>query len=183
LIIFPDRIFILIPKCGCVSVMAGFGVNPWGKNIKNKENVEDAVVFMRGGSPHMPTSEIPERFKHLPTEAIVRNPWDRTVSRYYHLIKQTGSDISFEDFVINTPFPFPGRFNVSHWAPDSWVQQSEYISHDTKVHKFEEFDFLVHLNKTEHKPYRELYNHKLQDLIATYYKDDIERFNYEFWPE
>lgn len=180
MIIFPDRIFILIPKCGCVSVMDGFGVNPWGKSERNIENVEDAVVFLRGDNPHMPASQVPKRFKHLPTEAIVRNPWDRTVSRYYYLKKQTNSDISFEDFVINTPFPFPGRLNQSYWSPDSWAQQSEYITRDTKVHKFETYDYLVHLNKTDHKPYKELYNNKLRNLVALYYKEDIERFNYEY---
>ena len=183
MIIFSDKIFILIPKCGCTSLMDGHGVNPWGKNLENKHNNEDALLYLKGGSPHIPASQTPEKFKHLPTEAIVRNPWDRTVSMYYYLTKKTNSDISFKDFVINK-YKFEVDWPTNEgWGPHSWAQQVEYLNPDTKVHRFEEYNFVVHLNKTKHEPYTKLYDNELHDLIATYFKDDIERFNYEFWPE
>ena len=99
MIIFPDKIFILIPKCGCNSVMSSFGVNPWAKHRQHITNKNDAVLYLRGDYCHMPATQIPQRFKHLPTEAIVRNPWDRTVSRFFYLSKMNDFDMSFEEFV------------------------------------------------------------------------------------
>ena len=161
MIIFPDKIFILIPKCGCNSVMSSFGVNPWAKHRQHITNKNDAVLYLRGDYCHMPATQIPQRFKHLPTEAIVRNPWDRTVSRFFYLSKMNDEDPDY-----------------AKWGSVSWTQQIEWLNDDTIVHKFEEYNFMLHENKSHSEDYKSMYDKELYNIVGEYYKKDIERFNY-----
>ena len=74
------------------------------------------------------------------------------------------------------------------------IPQLEYIREDVVVYRFEDFDNSVkdicqrldidyktiHEKKTGHKHYSEYYTPELINIIASVYKDDIERFNYKF---
>ena len=112
MIIFPDRIFILIPKCGCNSIMSMYGVNPWAKHRQHIENKEEAVLYLKGDYPHMPVSQIPERFSYLPTEAIVRNPWHRTVRGNWNALRGGSLSRRCPGRRRQTP-SLPGRILVS----------------------------------------------------------------------
>jgi hypothetical protein len=160
--------------------MSSYGVNPWAEHRKYIENTEDAVLYVRGDYCHVPASQIPKRFKHLPTEAIVRNPWDRTVSRYYYLSKMNNFDISFEKFV-KTKYVHPMYAqdpDYAKWGSVSWTQQVEWLNEDTNVHKFEEYNFSLHENKSNNQNFREMYTNQLYNIVGDYYNNDIERFNY-----
>ena len=180
MIIFSDKIFILIPKCGCNSVMSSFGVNPWAKHRQHITNKDDAVLYLRGDYCHMPATQIPQRFKHLPTEAIVRNPWDRTVSRFFYLSKMNDFDMSFEEFVKTKYIHkmYDADPDYAKWGSVSWTQQIEWLNDDTIVHKFEEYNFMLHENKSHSEDYKSMYNKELYNIVGEYYKKDIERFNY-----
>ena len=39
---------------------------------------------------------------------------------------------------------------------------------------------LIHLNRTKRKHYKEYYDEKTYEIVKTHYKEDLERFNYEF---
>ena len=180
MIIFPDRIFILIPKCGCNSIMSMHGVNPWAKHRQHIENKEEAVLYLKGDYPHMPVSQIPKRFSHLPTEAIVRNPWHRTVSRYFYLQKMNDFQMSFEEFVKSKYIHpmYKQDPDYAKWGSVSWTQQIEWIDDDTKVHKFEEYDFTLHENKSHSQDFKSMYDNELYKIVGDYYIKDVERFNY-----
>lgn len=180
MIIFPNRIFILIPKCGCNSIMSMNGVNPWASHRKHIVNKEDAVLYLRGDYCHMPASQIPTRFDHLPTESVVRNPWARTVSRYFYLSKMNNVDISFDEFV-STKYVhdmYKADPDYTKWGSVAWTQQIEWLNEDTTVHKFEQYNFKLHENKSHNKNYKEMYNKTTYDMVGDYYAQDIERFNY-----
>ena len=178
MIVFSDRIFILIPKNGCCSIMDHYGVNAW---TSRRGNVHEALLYLDGDYCHLPAAMVPSRFSSLPTEAIVRNPWDRTVSRYVYSIRTKGLDMSFSDFV-DSQYIDPKYQNdpgYAKWGPVSWTQQVEWLNSDTNVHKFEEYDFKLHVNRSVYDDHASYYDKRLSNLVGDYYADDIKRFNYK----
>lgn len=124
--------------------------------------------------------------------AVIRNPWDRMVSRYFYSkkIDSKFKNFSFEDFIN---FDLEKNMHV--------LNQYEFCTKDKvnfcldKIIKFENIndDFnqissiifgnknlLNHSNKTDHSDYREYYNDNLKDKIYRNFKKDLNFFNYDF---
>ena len=38
----------------------------------------------------------------------------------------------------------------------------------------------IHINKSEHKPYKEYYNESSKKIVRDLFKDDLDAFNYDF---
>jgi hypothetical protein len=71
MLVTPHFVFIHIPKTAgrfCRQQIVNYG----------------GPVLYRGGL-HEPLVRLPQPFRHLPTIAFVRNPWDWYVSWYYHM--------------------------------------------------------------------------------------------------
>ena len=177
MIILPDKIIIQIPKTGCMSRMSEYGINPWFK-INDKCN---AVTYYDAGdaplpSIHTPYHLIPKKYSHLPTYTYVRNPWNRTVSRYYYSKKYYKINVTFEEF-INKQY-ISEEHKTYHWGPPSWKQQTDWIGNNTICYKFEECNFKYHLMSSNITNYNNEYTRKLIDLVGDYYQNDIIKFNY-----
>ena len=132
---------------------------------------------------------------------IVRNPWDRMVSTYMWFMDDTNPGVSnffdrkvscFDEFV-EMFFRYSGSGDVTHrYSQVSYLLSKygiDFIGRFENLQK--DFDVvcdkigiphqeLLHIGKTEHKPYWEYYTDDSREFILDRYKDDIETFGYEF---
>lgn len=134
---------------------------------------------------------------------VVRNPWSKVVSHYKYRVKtgQTG--------LKNNPLPFrewvkrtygPEKDPALYHPPKMFQPQSDWLkdfSGEIKVDRLLKFerlseDFeelaaelgidksLPHLNKTKKSDFRTYYDSETAEIIAGWFREDIERFGYEF---
>jgi hypothetical protein len=183
-----DLTFIHIPKTGGSSIANWLRTNHW-EDI-TRPHWSD-WKFMHQSSDMIPSIG-------AKTFAVIRNPWDRTVSLWafwkdMRSNKNTpNATISFEDFVKN--------MNTFRFSPDAWftldLPQKAWIPDGvTYLIRFEnlETDFkqiqdylgtnapLPHLNKSTHESdYHTYYTSETQALVATMFKDDIDTWGYTF---
>lgn len=75
-----------------------------------------------------------------------------------------------------------------------WIYSSDGIKRVNDIFKLEESDKFIdsferrfgkklefkHMNLRDHKPYRDLYDSDLVDIVSEWYKSDIEEFGYSF---
>jgi len=178
MIVFADRIFVLIPKNGCNSIMRQYGCNAWQPY---RGNTEEALLYVDGDHCHLPATMVPRRFHDLPTEAIVRNPWTRTVSRYVYCQRTKNLDITFEQFVEQryVADKYADDASYSQWGPIAWTEQVEWLRDDTTVHLFEQYPFRFRENISVRSDPAAYYNKRTAALIGDYYSRDITRFNFK----
>lgn len=153
--------------------------------------------------------ELPEDvFNSYYKFAFVRNPWDNNVSRFHFLKKKQYKPLenihSFEQYlewVHVTPKHLPvsnGQMhkdilNCAQLQKDILVDDADNLLVDF-VGKYENLaqDFshicnilgikatLPHLNNSEHRDYRSYYTDTTREMVAHYFKGDIEMFGYTF---
>lgn len=136
----------------------------------------------------------PEVYDGLFKFAFVRNPWDRLVSRYAHLLRSTDrrrhgfiSKLEkFEDFLKweiqrgSAQYPY-----VTNAQGDQIV---DFIGHYERL--AEDFEKvcarlkiqaeLPHANISEHRDYRSYYTPETREFVAKEFRRDIEMFHYNF---
>lgn len=112
---------------------------------------------------------------------IVRNPWDRLVSWYYHWTKINNSDMKFEDFAVQRKMPYKNLEKMN------FILQFENLKKDwTKLCRRIDIPRvgLPHIqyntNRPADKAYQEYYTDELRDLVASRQKEVIEKFDYKF---
>jgi len=126
--------------------------------------------------------------------AFVRNPWDRLVSRYAHLLRSTDrrrhrfiSGLEkFEDFLkweIQR-----GSCQYPYVTDAQGNQIVDFIGHYERLAE----DFakicarlkipaeLPHANVSEHRDYRSYYTPETRELVAKEFRRDLEMFHYDF---
>lgn len=130
----------------------------------------------------------------------VRNPWDRMVSYYHWRIKKKLPMFGVENFAdwlifITDPHTFR-KYNECNWhfttAIDRQASMLRYVGNIIKFENFQE-DFnkvcddigiprmtLPHVNASDRGSYRDYYNDHTKGIVADYYAQDIEDYNYEF---
>ncbi len=139
---------------------------------------------------------------------FVRNPWDRVVSLYFY--QKNKIKMSFKELIKHlynhrhsiasldvynkvlardkTIFTYAAWNQMINWIPGDidFIGRFENYEEDLRqvlsLAKIDvsESDVVPHINKTDHKNYREYYDEDTKQMIAEMYKDDIERFNYTF---
>jgi chondroitin 4-sulfotransferase 11 len=138
--------------------------------------------------------------------AFVRNPWDRLVSGFVY--RRSGGNQSPKD--KQWAELYPGDFKAfcqkletfmalegenmflsqHEWLIDeSGKVGVDFIGHFEKLQSdWEQIcqklgipsQTIPHINRGDHKPYRNYYDTETRDLVAHYYKKDIETFGYAF---
>jgi hypothetical protein len=196
-------IFIHVPKTGGLAVtealmrVVGIPVPP--RTLVPLEPTGHAPISHHDVYPL-------EKVLDYNTFAFVRNPWDRAVSMYHYwrqTFKQSrvrqenpritalADELSFTQWV---------RSVIAHEQFWFFANQFNYLNFHGKVGvdflgRFENLrgDFevitkeiglpyvtLPHTNKSDHKPYRELYDDESKKVIAKKYETDIDLFKYTF---
>jgi hypothetical protein len=203
-------IFIHIPKTGGTSIKKALApfYNRKRELEKVPRGLQKPGIIGRKHSPALLLRQAVGAtvWKAYFTFAFVRNPWDWFVSAY-HFMRKNGRDPrqpevlkrSFEDFVpwfINLEPPLeqfekPAILNGQHWYVMN--KRCKYmINFIGKLETFQE-DFskvckrigispqkLGKHNATNRAIYKNYYNEKNKELIAKFFKKDIELFNYKF---
>jgi hypothetical protein len=136
--------------------------------------------------------------------AFVRNPWDKVVSQYEFRVRTNQTRmgerrISFKDWVLRT---IGGRQDAEYFdRPHLFQPQVEWLTDHAgrvsmqRIGRFERLarDFaeicgdlgiapaIPHLNRTERRTdYRDYYDRETAEVVARWYRADIERFGYAF---
>ena len=127
--------------------------------------------------------------------AFVRNPWDRLVSRYAHLLRSKDRRrhefISrlekFEDF-LKWEIQRGSAFQHSYITDERGNQIVDFVGHYERLQE----DFatvcarlklqaaLPHANVSEHRDYRTYYTPETRAFVAKQFQRDIELFGYNF---
>ena len=135
---------------------------------------------------------------------FVRNPYDRTVSAFFFLKQIWQSkkhrkeliiknDETFEDFIINK-FSVQGTGINLHFLPQhrfvtinnimfiDFIGKFENLTNDWKyvASKINANPNLPHINKSNHKNYKDYYTEETKQIVAKIYEKDIKLFNYKF---
>ena len=136
----------------------------------------------------------PEVYDSLFKFAFVRNPWDRLVSRYAHLLRSTDrrrhgfiSKLEkFEDFLKWEIQRGSGQYPYVTDAQGNQIV--DFIGHYERLTE----DFakvcarlkiqaaLPHANISEHRDYRSYYTPETREFVAKEFRRDIEMFGYDF---
>jgi len=124
--------------------------------------------------------------------AVIRNPWDRMVSRYFYSkkISKKFNNYTFEEFVdydikfnsrVLNQFEFCTK-DKNNFCLDSVIRfeniNDDFAEVTNKI--FKNKRKIQHLNMTNHSKYKDYYNDKLKDKIYSNFKKDINFFKYDF---
>ena len=204
-------IFVHIPKTGGTSIelalrdhsftgqynsyMSGRrATRGWDKTYDNQETPirENAGHWVH---KHRPTKFFKPRFSEYKKFAFVRNSWDRMVSSWAYVKRQTGCSYEFKRFVYEYPF------KKVFW---DWHTMPQYIHLEDGdgnvlvdfVGRFENLEAdlnhvgdriglperikLPHIRKSKHKHYTEYYDDETQQYVRKLFSGDINRFGYKF---
>lgn len=168
-----ENIFCHIPKTGGTSIVEALGFSPGHRIVKlNKNNF---VI------------------------AFVRNPYDRLISSFFY-IKKGG----INKYDLNDKNKFIGDSDLyefvekklklasekqQHFIPQNkWIPNgASFIGRYENIYNdFNELKKLLninkeikHLNKTEHKNYKEYYNDHIADIVYKIYEEDFFKFGYD----
>jgi hypothetical protein len=122
--------------------------------------------------------------------AVVRNPWDRAVSAYFHIKARLGFVGSFQEFLTGIK---NGNYNIG--TPNIFQSQMDWITspvdHIIKYEnlnqefiKIQEYvgssDPLPVENTAEHTAYQDYYNDETIQLVREISEKDILEFGYAF---
>ncbi len=182
---FHDFVFIHIPKTAGTSIYRSLGL----------AGEHRTALQLRG--------RLRERRWHTKFKfAFVRNPWDRAVSSFLHatVINKDSRFVAltFSDWLrLAYVERHPLYFDVPHsFSPQyDWISDGEDNLIVDFVGRFENLreDFaticgrigrpgldLPHHNATKHADYRTYYKDRDIEIIARWYKKDIDYFGYTF---
>lgn len=180
-----QAIFIHTERTGGVSIR---------KHLLNYE-----IDFKRiGETKHYTAKETKERvgedvwnkyFKF----GFIRNPYDRLLSWYLACKKNdswAGNELAdyirqfdtFEEMVMADVHPLV--FVPQYKKVEGLDFVGRYENYETDVKKICFYLNIPHINikenATSHKHYREYYNYKMKKRVKSLFKNDLERFKYEF---
>ncbi|HIK31249.1 MAG TPA: sulfotransferase family 2 domain-containing protein [Oscillatoriales cyanobacterium M59_W2019_021] len=180
-----DCIFIHINKTGGSSVEVALGLK-W----EHKTAIEKIEEVGK------------KRWDRKFTFAFVRNPWDKVVSHYCYRVKtnQTNLGTNPIDFTDWVKLAYGDRNPEYYDKPKMFMPQSDWIVDNSGeilvdfVGRFEslEGDFKVvcdrlnrnvelpHKKKSERRSYQSYYDRESQEIIAEWFREDIDRFGYQF---
>lgn len=198
-------LFIRIPKNASTSLYEAFGKDNVIQACLNSFSykLRDEVYWQRITHPSHIGLDLVAKFLgeeqlKLLTICCVRNPYDRLISAYSFTRKHelwriyTDQEPTFKKFAqAYCKRKDNDNFSYAH-SQTRWITYQGKIRTDV-VLRFEhlEADFkkfnqdygkdfeLQHLNKTNHKNFKEYYDKELSDLVFKSYKEDFKNFTYK----
>lgn len=202
-------IFIHIPKCGGISVertihkeLGGDDYIPYGQLITIRHTDGKGGLGLHSKMKDYRRYYIND-IKDFYIFSIVRNPWRRMVSHYEYLVKQMYNKridpkdiLDFNSFVqvfktkihAHTFLSYDEYFLDDKGNGPHFVGKLENIKNDLKIAGLGmklEINEVLHMNKTDPKikefvNWKDYYKPWTRDFIYKIFKDDIEKYNYEF---
>ncbi len=165
-------------------------------------------VTAHGNLRHFPLRVYDEIFgesiKDFYKFSIIRNPWDRMVSYYFHLFGEYREE-AFDQMLtlagkhgklLKGAFPREGTPYFDFTSCSSWLDscvkyKAEYIKYENLQEDFNKVCDIIKVDKGElpwtnrtigkdRDHYSNYYNKKRKDIIAAAYADDINNFDYEY---
>ena len=149
--------------------------------------------------PHITARELQEElpkniFDSFLKFAFVRNPWDWQVSSYFfmqqkpsHYQHEIIKEMSFDEFIewrVNEDLKLQKRFVVNNKGEliIDFIGKFDNLSNDfqTICERIGINASLPYENRSAHRSYQGYYNGKTKNLIAKYYQEDIEFFEFTF---
>lgn len=216
------KLFVHIPKNGGMTVRKGMQSYPGEVMVGNRSHhVSDAYTSElrrtmdadgeHHGNEHARWRDWRKDLRDsCQAFAIIRNPWDRAVSRYtfmlYAIAQRAGNYRNYEaktfpEF-LEERHEWGGRPYYWHRAIRGWYPQKDYVTDDLGVLRcdclrFGTDDVSTYLGRTlyprnisngrtdgigvlDKKDYRKFYGPKEKRIIAEWYGDDIEFFGFTF---
>jgi hypothetical protein len=225
--IINKKIFVHIPKCAGMTIRRSPSLEKYIHHVdsvddlKNKEYYDGLVQHMikvekTGPNPtraqigvgHCRWRDIhPSLRNTMDSFAVIRNPWDRVVSRYFFARKTTfveGKDPvgkfkldSFEDF-LEERHEWGNVEYMWHRAIRGWFPAKEHVSDSEgnvrcdiirfenlnsdleKYFSIPKMDRARNVTGLNEGTYMDMYNDKTIQIVADWYKDDIETWGYDF---
>ncbi len=206
------KLFIHIPKTGGTTIWRVNGMTIVGKKHLPPAHVSSLTRYFHNSRQrleicHARWKDLGEKIQNeYQSFAIVRNPWDRTVSRFTYGKRKN---------IIPKKYPFKkfleqrlenDRLYSWHQPINSWCQQKDYVTEANKlpcdIFRFEYYnDVLSYLNISKpirirrisngvkddngttiigKKDYREFYDNESNEIIADWYEEDIKFFGFTF---
>jgi chondroitin 4-sulfotransferase 11 len=126
---------------------------------------------------------------------VVRNPFDRVVSFYHHILKHRPKfNLEFDEWIktltSETVFTqrenFLNMFEYDQQISCDYIIRQENIENDVKglVERLNIQDYKLqhvkHNTERSEYNYRKFYNDETKQIVHDCFKDDIEHFGYEF---
>jgi hypothetical protein len=179
-IITSDLTFIHVPKTG------GQSISKWLNDYVPIN--ETHHTWFDDPTYHHSTPMIKDITRY--TCAVVRNPWDRTVSLWSFWNKMYPY-ISFESFIKNmkTEKFAPCLWYTlgtpqKHWIPNGVTHLIYFEDIENEFKKIQThyncFEPLEKINSTEHTYYKKYYTPELVKTVYDIFKQDIDEYGYKF---
>lgn len=194
-------VFLHVPKTAGGSISRALRHEPDAivYSVENMERAEPCAQQMQ--------RRLPKSLSAYETLAVVRNPWDWTVSGYLHVTENApayGSPPSFEEFALGawqnaTENHYPEKFKTAtaYVAYHTQITQWEHLSiNGTRLEvnhlcRFESLETdlfkavghkiqLPHVNKSDRLSYAAYYNEATKLLVEERNAPLIEHFGYRF---
>lgn len=139
--------------------------------------------------------------------AVARNPWDRVVSRYFFAYKviyiekkvpESYANVSSFEAFLEERHKWGGQEFMWHRAVRNWYPVLEHVKDETghvpvDMLRFEAFDEDVgayfglkeplrprNVTAVNKGTYKDIYTPETIQIVADWYKDDVEYFGYDF---
>lgn len=177
-------VFIHINKTGGTSISSALGIKKFHLTAKE-------VIDLVGK----------KNFSNAFSFAVVRNPWDKVASQYYHRIKkkQIGDPIIFNSWVSKTygNHKDPRYYNKQYkmfYPQIEWLKDYSGEIVIKKIIRFENINEeyesiakvfglnkkLPHKNRGSNDDYKTIYSNNSVEIIKEHFREDIELFGYDF---
>jgi hypothetical protein len=199
-------IYIHIPKCAGSSVSAalkhaGARMDYLGPSTSEQQRTLGSQWLHHVTAEKLQGALPSPTWKRSFKFTFVRNPWDLLVS-FYHFHKARIEDADFREqrpeivriFECASSFEEWLRAGIYARPCSAFLKDADGKLSMDFVGRFENLaaDFasvcrhlnieasLPHEKKSEHQPYRSYYSPELRDVVGAHFREDIERFGYQF---
>ena len=213
------KLFVHLPKNGGMSIRHSSMTGPLKGKVKvctpdtHKAGHANSVKLTmdrqgdHSGWEHIAWRNLNDEAKKLQAFAVIRNPWDRVVSRYFFAKKvievekkvpTSYADISSFEAFLEERHKWGGVKYMEHRAVRGWYPAMEHVTDEDGNVKCDMMR-LEHLNKDVEKyfgidkmskarnvtalntgTYRDIYTPETIQIVADWYAKDIDHWGFDF---